>query len=162
MPGSGEEAAGPGHQPCDSGAGAAPPGARAQRREKLIAKTERAVQKRLTAEINHWDRQARIYRQQAEEGKPNARLNADKAQRRADELDRRRQERMAQLALEKQIAADPPVVIGGALIVPIGLILGERTPRRTHRHAHHRTGGDAGREAGGDRAGQPAARRERG
>ncbi len=99
-----------------------------QRREKLIAKTERAVQKRLTAEINHWDRQARIYRQQAEEGKPNARLNADKARRRADELERRRQQRMAQLAQEKQIAADPPVVIGGALIVPIGLILGDRTP----------------------------------
>ena len=32
------------------------------------------------------------------------------------------------MALEKQIAADPPVVIGGALIVPIGLLLGERTP----------------------------------
>ncbi|MFN2135494.1 MAG: protein NO VEIN domain-containing protein, partial [Candidatus Promineifilaceae bacterium] len=99
-----------------------------ERREKLIEKTERAVQKRLTAEINHWDRQARLYRRQAEEGKPNARLNADKAQRRADDLARRRQARMDQLALEKQIAPDPPVIIGGALIVPIGLLRGEQTP----------------------------------
>ncbi len=98
------------------------------RREELIIKTERAVQKRLTAEINHWDRQARDFRRQAQEGKPNARLNAEMAQRRADELARRREARMAQLALEKQIAADPPVVIGSALIVPIGRLLGERTP----------------------------------
>lgn len=98
------------------------------RREELIGKTERAVQKRLTAEINYWDRQARDLRQQAQEGKPNARLNADLAERRADDLARRREARMAQLALERQIAADPPVVIGGALIVPIGRLLGERTP----------------------------------
>ena len=98
------------------------------RREQLISKTERAVQKRLTAEINHWDRQARDFRRQTQEGKPNARLNAELAQRRADELARRREARMAQLALEKQLAADPPVVIGSALIVPIGRLLGDRTP----------------------------------
>ncbi len=98
------------------------------RREDLIGKTERAVQKRLTAEINHWDRQARDFRRQAQEGKPNARLNADLAQRRADELARRREARMAQLAQEKQIAADPPVIIGGALVVPIGRLLGDKTP----------------------------------
>ncbi|MFN2136341.1 MAG: protein NO VEIN domain-containing protein, partial [Candidatus Promineifilaceae bacterium] len=100
-----------------------------RRREELIEKTERAVQKRLTAEINYWDRQARGYRRQTEEGKPNARLNADLAQRRADDLERRRRARMDQLALEKQIAADPPVVIGGALIVPIGLLRDENELR---------------------------------
>lgn len=98
------------------------------RREELIGKTEHAMQKRLTGEIYYWDRQARILGEQAQAGKPNARLNADNARRRADDLARRRESRMAQLALEKQIAADPPVVIGGALIVPIGRLLGERTP----------------------------------
>lgn len=98
------------------------------RREELIGKTERAVQKRLTAEINYWDRQARDLRQKAEAGKPGARLNADQAERRANDLARRRETRMAQLKLERQIAADPPVVIGSALIVPIGRLLGEQTP----------------------------------
>lgn len=98
------------------------------RRDELIAKTEQAVQKRLTAEINRLDRQARDFREKAQQGKPNAALNAEKAQRRADELERRRAARMAQLAQEKQIAADPPVVIGSALIVPIGRLLGDDAP----------------------------------
>jgi len=32
------------------------------------------------------------------------------------------------LALERQISATPPVVIGGAIVIPNGLLLGERTP----------------------------------
>jgi hypothetical protein len=35
---------------------------------------------------------------------------------------------MAELQQEKQIVAEPPVIIGGALVVPIGLLLEDRTP----------------------------------
>ena len=39
-------------------------------------------------------------------------------------LDKRTEE----LELERQISATPPVVIGGAIVVPVGLLLAERTP----------------------------------
>lgn len=98
------------------------------RREVLIDKTLQAVQERLTREINFWDRRAAELRRQEREGKPNARLNSALAQQRADELAARLERRKEELLLERQIAAAPPVLIGGALIVPAGLLLGERTP----------------------------------
>ncbi len=99
-----------------------------RRREELIDKTLHAVQERLTREINYWDRRASELRRQEREGKPNARLNSALAQQRADELAARLDRRKEELALERQISAAPPVLVGGALIVPIGLLLGERTP----------------------------------
>lgn len=56
------------------------------------------------------------------------RLNADLAQRRADELMARLERRKEELALERQISATPPVVIGGAVVIPARLLLGEQTP----------------------------------
>ncbi|MBN1429673.1 MAG: DUF3883 domain-containing protein, partial [Anaerolineae bacterium] len=44
------------------------------------------------------------------------------------ELAARLARRKEELAQERQIAASPPVVIGGALVVPAGLLLGERVP----------------------------------
>jgi superfamily II DNA or RNA helicase len=97
-------------------------------REALIDKTLHAVQERLTREINYWDRRAAELRRQEREGKPNARLNSALAQQRADDLAARLERRKEELLLERQIAAAPPVLIGGALIVPVGMLLGERTP----------------------------------
>jgi hypothetical protein len=98
------------------------------RRENLIDKTLAAVHERLTKEINYWDKRAAELRQQEKEGKVNVRLNAELAQRRADELMARLERRKEELALERQISATPPVVIGGAIVVPLGLLLGEQTP----------------------------------
>ena len=99
-----------------------------ERREALIDKTLAAVQERLTKEINYWDARAATLRTQEKSGKPNVRLNSQIAQQRADELAARLARRKEELAQERQIAASPPVVIGGALIVPIGMLLEERTP----------------------------------
>ena len=55
-----------------------------------------------------------------------ARLNSGEARRRADDLQERLHRRMAQLDSEAQISALPPTVIGGAAIVPLGLILAMR------------------------------------
>jgi len=55
-------------------------------------------------------------------------LNADLAQRRADALAARLDRRTAELQLERQVSATPPVIIGGALVIPLGLLLGEATP----------------------------------
>jgi SNF2 family DNA or RNA helicase len=98
------------------------------RREELIDKTLHAVQERLTREINYWDRRAAELRRQEREGRANARLNSALAQQRADELAARLERRKEELALERQISAAPPVLVGGAMIVPLGLLLGERTP----------------------------------
>lgn len=100
-----------------------------ERRIELIDKTEAAVQERLTKEINYWDLRAAELRAQEQAGKPNARLNSQRAQERADRLAERLKQRKAQLAQERQISAAPPVVVGGALVIPAGLLLGEKTPR---------------------------------
>jgi hypothetical protein len=98
------------------------------RRLELIDKTEAAVQERLTKEINYWDSRAVELRAQEQAGierKRSARtvhLNSQRAQERADRLAERLKQRKAQLAQERQISAAPPVVVGGALIVPAGLI----------------------------------------
>jgi SNF2 family DNA or RNA helicase len=98
------------------------------RRIELIDKTEAAVQERLTKEINYWDLRAAELRAQEQAGKVNARLNSQRAQERADRLAERLKQRKTQLAQERQISAAPPIVVGGALIIPIGLLMGEKTP----------------------------------
>jgi hypothetical protein len=92
------------------------------RRDEWIAKTRAAVKDRLTKEIAHWDHRAEQLKIQEEAGKVNAKLNSQEARRRAEELRSRLQSRMTQLDLEEQIKPKPPVIVGGALIVPIGLI----------------------------------------
>ncbi len=99
-----------------------------ERRETLIDKTLAAVQERLTKEINYWDRRAAELRQLEKTGRVNQRLNAALAQQRADELAARLERRKEGLALERQLSASPPVAVGGALVVPIGLLLGSHTP----------------------------------
>ncbi len=94
---------------------------RASRLER-IEKTERAVRERLTKEINYWDYRANQLQEQEAAGKVNAKLNSAKARQRADELQARMQRRLQELAQERQISALPPVVTGGALVVPGGLL----------------------------------------
>lgn len=87
-----------------------------------IVKTRAAVKDRLTKEINYWDHRASTLKAQEQSGKPNARLNSNEARRRADELQARLEKRIAQLDREEQISALPPVILGGLLVVPMGLI----------------------------------------
>jgi SNF2 family DNA or RNA helicase len=92
------------------------------RKLELINKTEAAVKDRLTKEINYWDHRAQQLKLQEQAGKPNAKLNSDEAQKRADLLQGRLQKRLEELKLEAQLSPLPPVVLGGLLVVPIGLI----------------------------------------
>ncbi|HMO57944.1 MAG TPA: helicase-related protein [Roseiflexaceae bacterium] len=91
------------------------------RRLHLIEKTRAAVKDRLTKEINYWDYRAEELKLQEQAGKSNARLNSQEARWRADEMQARLQKRMEQLDLEAQIAALPPVILGGLVVVPITL-----------------------------------------
>lgn len=88
----------------------------------LIAKTEAAVKERLTKEISYWDHRAEELKLQEQAGRPNARLNSDEARKRADALQARLEKRMEELTLERQLSPLPPVVLGGVLVIPAGLI----------------------------------------
>lgn len=88
----------------------------------LIAKTEKAVKDRLTKEIIYWDNRAGQLKLQEQAGVTNAKLNSGEARRRADNLQGRLQKRLEDLKLEGQISPLPPVVIGGLLIIPKGLL----------------------------------------
>ncbi len=92
------------------------------RRLKWIEKTRAAVKDRLTKEISHWDHRAGELKIKEQAGKPGARLNSQEARRRADELQARLHKRLSELDREAQISAAPPVVVGGLLVVPAGLL----------------------------------------
>lgn len=92
-----------------------------QQRTERINKTIEAVTERLTREINYWENQAEKFRLKIGV-QTNAQLNYDNARRRAEELKARRENRLAELEQERNISAKSPVVLGGALIVPVALI----------------------------------------
>ncbi len=89
---------------------------------KLIAKTEAAVKERLTKEITYWDHRAEQLKLLEQAGRTGNRLNSGEARKRADLLQGRLQKRLEDLKLEAQISPLPPVVLGGMLIVPKGLL----------------------------------------
>jgi SNF2 family DNA or RNA helicase len=93
-----------------------------EQRHTWIAKTRAAVKDRLAKEIAHWDHRAEQLKLQEQAGKPAARLNSYEARRRADDLQSRLERRLAELDREAQISAVPPVVLGGVLVLPLGLI----------------------------------------
>ncbi|MEI6314118.1 MAG: helicase-related protein, partial [Syntrophus sp. (in: bacteria)] len=90
---------------------------------KLIAKTEAAVKERLTKEITYWDHRAEQLKLLEQAGRTGNRLNSGEARKRADLLQGRLQKRLEDLKLEAQISPLPPVVLGGMLIVPKGLLM---------------------------------------
>ena len=93
-----------------------------KRREENVSRTLVAVKDRLTKEISYWDHRSQDLKAQEESGRVNARLNSEMAQRRADELQTRLQRRVEELEQERHLSPQPPLVLGAALILPIGLI----------------------------------------
>jgi superfamily II DNA or RNA helicase len=91
-------------------------------KEELVVKAAAAVKDRLTKEINYWDHRANELRLQELAGRVNARINSEMARRRADELAARLERRLAELEQERQLSPSPPVVAGGALVIPAGLL----------------------------------------
>src|SRR2546425_3478409 len=90
-------------------------------REENVERTRRAVKDRLTKEINYWDRRANDLKEKELQGKKTT-LSSGNARRRADDLQARLNDRMAELDREKQLILRPPGAITGAIIVPQGLL----------------------------------------
>jgi hypothetical protein len=91
-------------------------------KEELVDKAMAAVKDRLTKEIAHWDHRAEQLKEQELAGRINARLNSGLARQRADELTSRLQKRMTELEQERKLSPLPPVVIGGSMVIPGGLL----------------------------------------
>lgn len=118
-----------------------------ERHEARVEKTKQAVVDRLTKEINYWDHRANELKEKELAGKKPGRLNSAKARARADELEARLRKRLAELEQERQLSAQPPVVVGGCLVAPHGLLdLARRAAEAG------RAGEEAGRPSEGERS----------
>ncbi|MBK8015117.1 MAG: DUF3883 domain-containing protein [Deltaproteobacteria bacterium] len=91
------------------------------RRKALLDKMANEIQARLKKEINHWDKRAYELKLQEQAGKQ-TRLSAANAQQRAEQLAARLQGRLADIDKQRHIMSSPPVVRGGALIIPAGFM----------------------------------------
>ena len=89
---------------------------------RMLDKIAKAVKQRMTAEIQYWDFRASDLKQKEAAGKGNQRLTSANAARRAEELEARMQKRLAEIDTERMISAMPPVIVGGSLVLPKGLL----------------------------------------
>jgi superfamily II DNA or RNA helicase len=99
---------------------------------QVIPATQRSreqVRKRLISEINYWDtRHAELIDQEAA-GKA-LKIKPETAQRRARDLERRLEIRLAELDSDSKIVTHPPALVGIAMVLPQGFVdrlNGERT-----------------------------------
>jgi superfamily II DNA or RNA helicase len=93
----------------------------ADRRIAHVDKTLNAVHERLTKEINFWqDRWLRLKEDQ-DAGKE-VRLNLENARRTLMDLEGRMESRKKELQSMRHVVNGTPVVLGGALIIPAGLL----------------------------------------
>jgi hypothetical protein len=97
----------------------------ADRRIAHVDKTLAAVHERLTKEIAFWsDRWLRLKEDQ-EAGK-DVRLNLENARRTVTDLEGRLENRKKELKAMRHVMSATPVVLGGALVVPVGLLRSRR------------------------------------
>ena len=107
-----------------------------------VDRTVAAVKERLQSEIRHWDHRANQLKDRELAGKlPASGMNSARARSRADELEARLKHRLEELDAERQLASLPPVVGGGALVIPAGLLasLTGTAPADVPLHAQERS-----------------------
>jgi superfamily II DNA or RNA helicase len=92
-----------------------------KRREHLVNATLQAVHERLTKEINYWSHRYIHLKMEVEAGRQ-PRIQPENAKRRAEELTTRLESRTKDLEAQRHIVSSTPVVVGGALVIPQGLI----------------------------------------
>lgn len=91
------------------------------RRERVSDKIHAAVHERLIKEINYLSGQAIKLDEQVSAGKQ-PRVQPENFRRRAEELTARLEQRKKELEAMKNVVSSTPVVIGGALVIPQGLL----------------------------------------
>ncbi|MGF6465269.1 helicase-related protein [Paraburkholderia youngii] len=92
------------------------------RREKNVDKTLNAVHERLVKEINYWSDRYIKLQDDAAAGK-DVRLTLENVRRTIDDLTARRESREKELLAMRHVVSATPVVVGGALVIPAGLLV---------------------------------------
>jgi superfamily II DNA or RNA helicase len=95
------------------------------RREKTVDKTLAAVHERLVREINFWSDRYIKLQDDIAAGK-DVRLTLENVRRTIDDLTARRESREKELLAMRHVISATPVILGGSLVVPAGLILQRR------------------------------------
>jgi len=91
------------------------------RRERMVDSTIQAVHERLTKEINYWSHRYEQLLLEFQAGKqPN--IQPENARRRAEELTGRLDQRIKELQEQRHVVSSTPVIVGGALIIPQGML----------------------------------------
>jgi superfamily II DNA or RNA helicase len=88
------------------------------RKQDLVQRTLAAVKDRLTKEIFFWNNRAEELKSLELAGRANAKLNSGNARQRAVDLEGRLKARLLELEKERQLNKLPPVIVGGALVIP--------------------------------------------
>jgi superfamily II DNA or RNA helicase len=88
------------------------------RKQDLVRRTLVAVKDRLTKEIFFWNNRAEELKSLELAGRANAKLNSGNARQRAVDLEGRLKARLLELEKERQLNKQPPVIVGGALVIP--------------------------------------------
>ncbi len=91
------------------------------RRERMVGMTLQAVHERLTKEINYWSHRYEQLLLEFQAGRQPT-MQPENARRRAEELTGRLQSRTRELEAQKHVVSSTPVIVGGALIIPQGLL----------------------------------------
>lgn len=102
----------------------------AERRIAHVDKTLAAVHERLSKEITFWSDRWLKLKEDQDAGK-DVRLNLENARRTVSDLEGRLENRRKELQSMRHVTSATPVVVGGALVVPAGLLRrlrGEPTP----------------------------------
>lgn len=92
-----------------------------ERRERQIDKNLNAIHERLVKEINYWSDRYEKFKADLSAGK-DVRLTLENVRRTIDELTARLESRSKELRAKRQVISATPVVLGGALVIPAGLL----------------------------------------
>ena len=91
------------------------------RRERQVDKALAAVHDRLVREINFWSDRYIKFQEDLAAGK-DVRLTLDNVRRTIDDLTARRQTREQELRAMRHVISATPVIVGGTLVIPAGLL----------------------------------------
>lgn len=98
------------------------------RREHEVERTLQAVHERLVREINYWqDRYLKLEEDIAAGKQP--RVQLENVRRTIDDLTARLEQRRKELEARRFVVSSTPIIVGGALVIPAGLIA-QRTGQR--------------------------------
>ena len=96
-----------------------------ERRERQADKILAAVHERLVKEINYWSDRYQKLKEDVAAGKQ-PRMQPENIRRRVDELTARLQQREKELKAMRDVVSNTPVILGGALVIPQGLLEGRK------------------------------------